>query len=87
MDLSSKIPHLITLTRDLSVAAVKETLKNITRKAIFSLQLFKGACLASEKKEKKIAIRKGTLEGKLEKLRYEKCLLKTEIKHLHYDVK
>lgn len=53
MDLSSKIPHLITLTRDLSVAAVKETLKNITRKAIFSLQLFKGVCLASEKKEKK----------------------------------
>lgn len=53
MDLSSKIPHLITLTRDLSVAAVKETLKNITRKAIFFFQLFKGACLASEKKEKK----------------------------------
>lgn len=68
MDLSSKIPHLITLTRDLSVAAVKETLKNITRKAIFFFQLFKGACLASEKKEKKnIAIRKGRREGNLKK--------------------
>lgn len=53
MDLSSKIPHLITLTRDLSVTAVKETLKYITSKAIFSFQLFKGACLATEKKDKK----------------------------------
>ena len=53
MDLSSKIPHLITLTRDLSVAAVKETLKYIKRKTIFSFQLFKGACLASEEKQKK----------------------------------
>jgi len=74
MDLSSKIPHLITLTRDLSVAAVKETLKNITRKAIFSFQLFKGACLASEKKKKYIAIHKGTLEGKLEKIVLRKVL-------------
>ena len=53
MDLSSKIPHLITLTRDLSVAAVKETLKYIKRKTIFSFQLFKGACLASEENKKK----------------------------------
>lgn len=68
MDLSSKIPHLITLTRDLSVAAVKETLKNITRKAIVSFQLFKGACLDSEKQEKNIAICKGRREGKLEKV-------------------
>ena len=70
MDLSSKIPHLITLTRDLSVAAVKETLKYIKRKTIFSFQLFKGACLASEENKKKnIAIpRKGTREGRLEKM-------------------
>ena len=69
MDLSSKIPHLITLTRDLSVTAVKETLKYITSKAIFSFQLFKGACLATEKKEQNIAIpRKGTREGRLEKM-------------------
>ena len=69
MDLSSKIPHLITLTRDLSVAAVKETLKYIKRTTIFSFKLFKGACLASEEKQKKnIAIRKGRREGKLEKM-------------------
>ena len=69
MDLSSKIPHLITLTRDLSVAAVKETLKYIKRTTIFSFKLFKGACLAREEKQKKnIAIRKGRREGKLEKM-------------------
>ena len=69
MDLSSRIPHLITLTRDLSVAAVKETLKYIKRKAIFSFQLFKGTCLASEEKQR---IRKGRREGKLEKMVFKK---------------